>query len=182
MLVNADPDAVNHACNKGRRALAYLTSLDLLEELFASSARHNVDIEVNHADINGDTALHMVLLKRSGPAAVQLLLDKGADVFGVGPGATTVLMRPFSAINGAPPFAEEAEEAADSTASECLRLLMEHTLSVSAADASTPVPVSARDAVRRAGRAMGKEEGSEPAAKRRRRKYRYAMQRPMMTK
>jgi hypothetical protein len=101
MLVDAASDTVNHTCNKGRRALAYLTRLDLLEELFASSTRHNIQIDVNHADINGDTALHMAMLSWSGPEAVKLLLEKGADVFGVGYGGTTVLMKPFLHVDEA---------------------------------------------------------------------------------
>jgi serine/threonine-protein phosphatase 6 regulatory ankyrin repeat subunit B len=168
MLVDAAPDAVNHTCNTGRRALAYLTYLGLLEELFASSARHNIHIDVNHADVNGDTALHMAMLRRAGPAAVQLLLDKGADVFGVGSGATTVLMKPFSSIDGVPPVAEGAVTVADWTISECLRPVMEHMLSVSAADASTPVPVPLAMPAG-VNRDMDEEESEEPVAKRRRR-------------
>jgi ankyrin repeat protein len=143
MLVDAAPDLINHACNKGRRAIGYLTSLNLLEELFASSARHNIQIDVNHEDVNGDTALHIAMMQRNGPAAVQLLLDKGAKVFGVGYGATTVLMKPFFSVENQPVI-EAPEEVADSTINECLKIVMDHMLSVDMVDASVPVSASAQ--------------------------------------
>jgi ankyrin repeat protein len=80
MLVDAAPDLVNHTCNKGRRALAHLASRATLEELFASCARHKIQVDVNHKDVNGDTALYMAMLRWGGPEAVKLLLDKGAEV------------------------------------------------------------------------------------------------------
>jgi ankyrin repeat protein len=132
MLVDAAPDTVNYTCSHGGRALGYLTSLDLLEELFASSARHNIQIDVNHADVNGDTALHMAMEVNSEPAVVKLLLDKGADVFRVGFRATTVLMRSlFSTTDSLIecPYGE-AEKVMDSTLSERLRIIMDHVLSV----------------------------------------------------
>jgi ankyrin repeat protein len=141
VLIDAAPDMVNHTCNKGRRALAYLTFLDLLKELFASCARHDIQIDVNHADANGDTALHMAMLLRSGPEAVQLLLGKGADVFGVGYGDTTALMKPFLHVDEDVVAREydliqiadmspeqEEEELADATISACLRTLLDHVL------------------------------------------------------
>jgi ankyrin repeat protein len=155
MLVNAAPDMVNHTCNKGRRALAYLTRLDLLEELFTSCARHNIQIDVNHADINGDTALHMAMLSWSGPGAVKLLLEKGADVFGVGYGGTTVLMRPFMAGDRgviAREYgireAEDGSELADATISESLRSILDRILCTDVADAPVPVPGRTGDGMR----------------------------------
>jgi hypothetical protein len=115
MLVDAAPELVNHTCSKGGRALAYLTNRDLLEELFASCARHNIQIDVNHADVDGDTALHMAMMERTGSSGVQLLLEKGAGVFGVGYRGTTVLMKPFLSVDqdvvaGEDGRAAEAEE------------------------------------------------------------------------
>jgi ankyrin repeat protein len=95
MLVDAAPDLVNQTCNKGRRALAYMTSDETLEELLAACIRHKIQVDVNHRDVNGDTALHIAMLRWGGPAAVELLLYEGADVFGAGYGGTTVLMKPF---------------------------------------------------------------------------------------
>jgi ankyrin repeat protein len=167
MLVDAAPDLVNHTCNKGRRALAYLASRATLEELFASSARHNIHIDVNHADVNGDTALHMAMLRRTGCSVVQLLLEKGADTLGVGYGGTTVLTKQFAAVDRDIILREygirvPAEELADSTITENLKVILDHVLSRDVADAVK----ATSDCV------VDKEDGSvgeKSAAKRQRR-------------
>jgi ankyrin repeat protein len=137
MLVDAAPETVNHTCSKGRGALAYLTSSDLLEEMFTSSARH-VDIEVNHADASGDTALHIAMLKRSGAKAVEMLLENGADVFGVGCGDTTVVMKPFLPVDhdvvmreyrhAGLPDAAPGCDVADETISSCLKIVLDRVI------------------------------------------------------
>jgi ankyrin repeat protein len=136
ILVNAAPYILDHTCNKGRKSLAYLTPFDLLEELFASCARHNIKIDVNHADVNGDTALHMAMLMWLVDDEVELLLQKGADVFGVGYGGTTVLMKPFLHVDEDVIDDEyvdfqpsddliQDDELADSAISGCLRTILD---------------------------------------------------------
>jgi ankyrin repeat protein len=142
MLVEAAPDLVNHTCNKGRRALAYMDSPATIQELLTSSKRHNAQIDVNHKDFNGDTALHMVLVKRLGLSAVQLLLKEGAEVFGVGYGGTTVLMKPF--LSDVDYISEEYGNRAQHTGtsdliiSECLRAIIDHALARDGTATSAP--------------------------------------------
>jgi ankyrin repeat protein len=131
MLVDAAPDTVNHTCGEGRTAISYLTSFPLLEELFASCARLNIQIDVNHRDEDGDTALHVAMMEVAGLSAVKLLLDNGADVFVVDSDDTTVLMMPF--------FTDEDEEHTDSTIRDCLKALLDHVLSL---DVTAPMHVA----------------------------------------
>jgi ankyrin repeat protein len=178
MLIDAAPDMVNHVCSKGRRALSFLTSLDVLQELFASCARHNIRVDVNHADVNGDTTLHMAMLSWSEPETVKLLLEKGADVLGVGYGGTTVLMKPFLIDEGDPTEEEfgirvsdelyDDDDLADSSISACFEVMIHHILSRGVAVAS----VSAHAVESGGDGGMEVDDGSagdEPAAKRQRR-------------
>jgi hypothetical protein len=144
MLVDAAPDLVNHTCSKGGRALAYLTRLATLQELFASSARHGIQIDVNHADVDGDTALHVAMMVKTGPGAVELLLEKGADVFGVGSEDATVLMKPFPDDHedeAEEENDEEDEKRIDLTISDSLKALLDHVLSL---DVAAPVPAAGK--------------------------------------
>jgi serine/threonine-protein phosphatase 6 regulatory ankyrin repeat subunit B len=178
MLVDAAPELVNHTCNRGRRALAYLTPFDICKELFASCARHNIKIDVNHADVNGDTALHMAMLGHADQSAVQLLLEKGADVFGVGYGGTTVLMKPFLA-NDRDVIMREYSNCSVPTIPvfpfweivyicQCLHTIMRSSQGMPIASALVNTVGSERtcDGVMDAGTDGG--AGDEPAAKRRR--------------
>jgi ankyrin repeat protein len=177
MMVDAAPDMVNHVCNQGRRALSYFTSLDVLKALFASCARHDVHVDVNHADVNGDTALHLAMLSWSGPEAVKLLLEKGADVLGVGYGGTTVLMKPFLIDEGdhvvrefgirVPDELHEDDDLADSSISACFEALIHHVLlrGVVIASESVHAVESGGDG----GMEVDGSAGDEPAAKRQRR-------------
>jgi ankyrin repeat protein len=63
-------------------------------ELFVCCEKHGVDAFVNHADMNGDTALQAAMIE-SNLNAVKLLLEKGADALGSGYQDTTALMKPF---------------------------------------------------------------------------------------
>jgi ankyrin repeat protein len=176
MLVDAAPELVNHTCSKGRRVLAHITyRAEILQELFASSARHSIHIDVNHADVNGDTALHMAMLNRSALSSLQLLLEKGADVFVVGYGDTTVLMKPFLTVDRDVIDAEYSHHitdntqdgaVADSAISECLKTILNHVVAVCAAVASAPVNSTAK----RSNHAMELKDDkvSTPAVKRRR--------------
>jgi ankyrin repeat protein len=122
---------------------------------------------VNHADVNGDTALHMAMLRRTGCSVVQLLLEKGADTLGVGYGGTTVLTKQFAAVDRDIILREygirvPAEELADSTITENLKVILDHVLSRDVADAVK----ATSDCV------VDKEDGSvgeKSAAKRQRR-------------
>jgi ankyrin repeat protein len=90
---------------------------------------------VNHRDFNGDTDLHMAVLTRE-PWVMQLLLEKGADVFSVGYGDTTVLMKPFLTVDREVIEAEylclnfRDLKLADATISDYLRTLLDHILSL----------------------------------------------------
>jgi ankyrin repeat protein len=99
MLVDAAPDVVCHTDNKRRSVLSYMKSVPMAKQLFSSCVQHNIRVDVNHTDRNQDTALHIAMLKRRGPLVVKLLLKKGSDVFGVGYGGTTVLMKPFLTVD-----------------------------------------------------------------------------------
>jgi hypothetical protein len=146
MMANAAPEIVTHTCKRGRQALAYLTSLPLQQELFTLGESHNIDIDVNHADVNGDTALHMAMLRCSGARAVESLLQKGAEVLGVGYGGTTVLMKPFLTVDedvineqyGNCEFPDEADYI-DVEISTCLQFILDHVLYGSDARAFAPV-------------------------------------------
>jgi ankyrin repeat protein len=148
MLIDAAPDLVNHTCSKGRRALTHMTSPVVLQELFASCARHNIQIDVNHRDNNGDTALHIAMLERT-PLAVKLLLGKGADMFGVGYGGTTVLMKPFLTADEdiiareyddvqVPDDSQDAK-IADSMIRDCLEFILDHIILLDIVAASVPI-------------------------------------------
>jgi hypothetical protein len=136
--------------HQGRTATAYLSSSESqyrgLKELFRCSEELGLDAGVNNEDINGDTALHFAMLW-STRRAVKLLLEKGADVLGVGYEGTTVLMKPFlskdvleSTYDGIPAEGfcgtdeEEGLESyrpvayADADASVCLQFLLDAVL------------------------------------------------------
>jgi serine/threonine-protein phosphatase 6 regulatory ankyrin repeat subunit B len=177
MLVDAAPGLINHTCSRGRGVLAYLTSKATLDELFASSARYNIQIDVDHADVKGDTALHMAMLSSSGPEAVKLLLEKGADVFSVGYGGMTVLMKPFLTDDVDViereyadldlPDDSQGSTIADSTISDCLKAMLDHVVALEVGVESAPV----RSTAKRGNHAAEIEGGlgNEQAAKRQRR-------------
>jgi ankyrin repeat protein len=154
-----------------------LTSKATLDELFASSARYNIQIDVDHADVKGDTALHMAMLSSSGPEAVKLLLEKGADVFSVGYGGMTVLMKPFLTDDVDViereyadldlPDDSQGSTIADSTISDCLKAMLDHVVALEVGVESAPV----RSTAKRGNHAAEIEGdlGNEQAAKRQRR-------------
>jgi hypothetical protein len=143
LLVDAAPAMVNHVDGRGRRALAYLARHATLAALLSSSAEYSIPVDVNHADVNGDTALHMAMLRGAGPRAVKLLLEKGADVFSVGYGGTTVLMKPFLTVDqgviaakyaDCEPYDGRSRELADTATSDCLEAVLDRALSRRGAD------------------------------------------------
>jgi hypothetical protein len=121
----------------------------------------------------------MTMLKRSGPEAVKLLLEKGAEVFGVGYGGTTVLMKPFLIEDGdhvvreygirAPDEShEDDDDLTDSSISACFEALIHHEFARDVAVASVSVLAVGSDG----DGGMVVDDGSagdEPSAKRQRR-------------
>jgi hypothetical protein len=98
LLVKAAPDAVSHRNNLGRTAIFPMTryprSYDALVETVKSGSEYGVPMELNHADDNGDTALHIAMVSHN-VKAVKYLLEKEVDVMGSGWQGTTALMKLF---------------------------------------------------------------------------------------
>jgi ankyrin repeat protein len=98
LLVKADPDAVSHRNNLGRTAIfpmtRYARSYDALVETIKNDSEFGVPVELNHADDNGDTALHIAMVSHN-VKAVKSLLEKEVDVMGSGWQGTTALMKLF---------------------------------------------------------------------------------------
>jgi ankyrin repeat protein len=98
LLLEAAPDMAGARDDLGRSTIAHLCcskeSYDVLKELLQYCEEHGVDVDVDSKDDNEDTALHMAMLVGMVPS-VELLLEKGAGVLGVGLEGATVLMKPF---------------------------------------------------------------------------------------
>jgi ankyrin repeat protein len=98
LLLETAPDSVNARDLKGRTALMHLscspTDHKVLQELLRFIEERGIDAEVNHRDVNGDTALHMAMMGGN-HLSVPLLLEKGAKVLGSGYEEMTVLMKLF---------------------------------------------------------------------------------------
>jgi ankyrin repeat protein len=111
LLVNAAPDSVHRRCEIGRNALSYLSekplTSDALVSLLECDSAYNLCLDVNAANDVGDTTLHFAM-GDANVVAVELLLEKGADVFHIGYRGTTVLMTLLQV--GASTMAEEEDE------------------------------------------------------------------------
>jgi ankyrin repeat protein len=98
LIVDVDPEIVNQRDNKGRTAIAHFCSsinrLSILDEYLKCAKEHNVVVDVNNKDINGDTAIHVATMAGN-EKAVEHLLSMDADVMGSGLEQTTSLMKPF---------------------------------------------------------------------------------------
>jgi ankyrin repeat protein len=145
MLVDAAPDLLQHRSEDGAQSLTHMTALPAIEELFKSSARHNIQIDVNHRDNVGSTALHHHVFKlgRAGDGdtkllTVKLLLEKGADVFAVDRGGATVLTELLRLGNN--PGDGDLSET-DEVANMALQTILDHILSLDIANESISVPV-----------------------------------------
>jgi hypothetical protein len=96
LLFAAAPSALNHRNAKSREPLSFTAvnagDIGALEEVFKYTDSDGVPVNVNHKDINGDTALHMAVMVGN-VAGVKLLLAKGADASAVGLDSMTVFMR-----------------------------------------------------------------------------------------
>jgi hypothetical protein len=89
---------------------------------------------MNNKDNNGDTALHMVMIRQDYDAAT-LLLQNGAEVMGSGFEDTTVLMKPFLEEEVIEDLESEmiiSEEEADEWSNRCIKLVLSHWLSMEA--------------------------------------------------
>jgi hypothetical protein len=98
LLLEAAPDMAGARDSRGRSTIAHFccsrNGCDKLKELFRRCEEHGVDADVNNKDDNEETALHMAMLVGMVPS-VELLLEKGAEVLGVGFEGATALMKPF---------------------------------------------------------------------------------------
>lgn len=97
-LLEAAPDTVNHRDIRGRTALHHFSAsgdkLKALSQLLENLRKGEHPIDINAADDNGDSALHLAMAHVN-LDAVKLLLENGAEVLGSGYEGTTVLMKPF---------------------------------------------------------------------------------------
>jgi ankyrin repeat protein len=110
LLIEAAPKTLHYKDNNGRNLLmqAFLRDdrhysygrplsdqdvpVNYINQLLSKSSEYNDTIDVNDADKNGDTVLHMAMMALN-VNAVDLLLCQGADMMGSGWQGTTVLMK-----------------------------------------------------------------------------------------
>jgi hypothetical protein len=162
LIVDAAPDLVNQSSNDGTKPVAHIGSLPVLEELFRSSARHNIQVDVNNRDTWGSTALHsqmvrifeLVLmfetLEKSqvveALSRVALLLEHGADVLAVNCRGATVLMKPLEyadpGLFDELPTPSQCKDV-DSMINKALKIIIDQILSLGSSTESVPVPVPA---------------------------------------
>jgi ankyrin repeat protein len=160
LIVDAAPDLVNQSSNDGTKPVAHITDLPALKELFRSSVRHNIQVDVNHRDDMRSTALHSRMFKMSKlgvplwePMAgaipqVKLLLEHGADVFAVDCDGATVLMEPLRYDDPHGLYYCEAISAlsqtkdVDAMIATALKMIMDQILSLCSATESVPVLAS----------------------------------------
>jgi hypothetical protein len=190
LIIDAAPDLVNQSSDDGTKPVAHITDLPALEELFRSSVRHNIQVDVNYRNTWGSTALHSRMFRMQkyeqvsmfldDPMAealsrVALLLEHGADVLAVDRCGVTVLMAPLDYIDpilyGEILTPSQCKDV-DSMINKALKIILDHILSFSSAAESVPELPSALAPV--PGIADGDTEDKndkegEPAAKRQRR-------------
>jgi ankyrin repeat protein len=141
LLLDAAPDLVGARDLQGRTAVMHLSCCDgqhvapALEELFRYCEEHGIDAEVNGRADNGDTALHVAMV-RGDLRAVKLLLEQGADMMSISHDGTTVLMKPFLArdVLGSTyedirmGYAARYHGLEDAQVSKCLKTLLDTVL------------------------------------------------------
>jgi ankyrin repeat protein len=136
LLLDAAPDLVGARDLEGRTAVMHLSCSGMhykaLEELFRYCEERGVDAGVNIKDLNGDTALHIAMIGGCLPA-VELLLEKGAEVLNSGCGGTTALMKPLldeAAIQSTynELYFHWMTDTRDTNAAACVRALLDAVL------------------------------------------------------
>jgi ankyrin repeat protein len=139
LLLDVAPELVGIRDNEGRMATAHLACSDeqfpMLVRLLQYCEDHGIDAEINNKDADGDTALHMAMAWGIN-MAVELLLEKGAEVMGIGCRGTTVLMKPFleeefvtSEYGGVDRQTNtHTSTVRDAYASDCLRMVLDAVL------------------------------------------------------
>jgi serine/threonine-protein phosphatase 6 regulatory ankyrin repeat subunit B len=170
-LIEAAPDTVNHRDNSGWTVLHYFSrrivihysrvcSDRTLVQLLKHTQNGEYPIDINVADENGDTALHIAMMDLNSDA-VKLLLENGAEVLGSGYEGTTVLMKPFVKAHGSliEICIREKKKAFDKQIQSCLQDIIDNIL----LGKNDDVGVSSRGI----GSGGGGGDG-QPAAKRRR--------------
>jgi hypothetical protein len=132
LLLDAAPSLVGVKDLKGWSVLMYFSSYGsykLLEELFRHCEEHSIDTEINHRDNQGDTALH-VAVWNGWLHAVELLLNKGAEVLVSGHDGMTSLMKMLPVSDDTENivcFPEDPKKK-DVDMSACLKLVLDFVL------------------------------------------------------
>jgi ankyrin repeat protein len=135
LLVQANPEVVHQVDNYGCTAVFYhaldCDGGDYITETVNAASEHNAHVNLDHADIDGDTAVHIAALCGH-VDVVQYLMDQGVELMGTGCGGTTVLMKTLADremveeyYDGLVDYDEEIARF-DKRQDNCLMLLLKH--------------------------------------------------------